>query len=285
MEMTIIEHEMLSAMLCKMKGIEMGQGDLADVPEELTEDEMRVLRYAADLWEVQGVNEKLALVAARLRETPAAERCRCAYEMIMNGCDRTTRTIFAKNAGYISVENYETVLRELAEQEADEAAAYENGLTLDDYAALMQANEAAAAFDESRRREIIEEGKSFYDDRQEDYERALHLADGDDVAYYCRLYELTHFRNLTLEETAADREMENSDLPLQCEIFADFAREEARAEQELLSDYAERYGHFTDEFFYRLGRYAVESAGYISAEQGERQREEAKSRMRLQSLQ
>lgn len=49
MEMTIIEHEMLSAMLCKMKGIEMGQGDLAEVPDELAKDEMRALRSASDL--------------------------------------------------------------------------------------------------------------------------------------------------------------------------------------------------------------------------------------------
>lgn len=217
----------------------------------------------------------MALVAAWLRKTLAAERCRLAYEMIMNGCDQTTRTILAKNADYISVKNYESVLREMAEKEA----AHKVGLAL--CAALMQTNEAAAVFDESRRQEIIEESKSFYGDRQEDYERALHLAGGNDVAYYCRLYELMHFRNLTLEELAAGREMENSDLPMQREIFADFAREETRVEQELFSEYEERYRHFTDEFYYRLGCYAIESAGYISAERGERLREEILFQERL----
>lgn len=283
MKITVLEQETLSAMYCKIYGVEMDAGELAKVPENPTEDEIRILKDVARLWEVRGVKDKLALIAKLLKEVSPSTRCRRAYEMVVNGCDPTTRAIMALNAGCVNVENYEAVLREMAQQEADDEAAREAGLSADEYAELMLAGQSAEEYEDGRRREIIEEGKSYYADKQDDYDRAARFAAEGNTAYYCRLYEITHGRELTPEEFAEDREREalDQDLPLNSEVYADFARVEAGIEQTLLWSYAERYGNLSDEFFYHLGQYAIESAGYISAERGEDQRAEALERERL----
>lgn len=277
MKMTILKQETLSAMYCKIYGVGMDEEGLARVSEHFSDDEVRVLGDVICLWEARGVKEKIALVAKRLQEVPPSMRLRRVYEMVMNGCDAVTRTVMALNAGFVSVENYEEVLRDMAEQEADEEAAREAGLLPDEYAELMMAGQAAGDYEEGLRQEIIEEGKSYYAEKQDEYDRAAFCAGKGDTAYYCRLYEITHGRKLTAEEFAEDREREvlDGDLPLQREILADFAREEAQLQQTVICAYVEQYGNLSDEFYYRLGRYVIENAGYISAERGERLREEA----------
>ncbi|MDR1702579.1 MAG: hypothetical protein LBR56_07370 [Sporomusaceae bacterium] len=304
MKTTVLNPEELCAMYCQYFNVETPEATTA-APGALSIDELRALEDFAYLREAHNIEDKIERFAYLLNNTEPGKRCRRAYEMIMNACDTKEQAVFAKNSGLMNTENYLNMLQGEAEREADVETAHLEGFSLDDYlqmaaafgkkdnftaeektvleksktentalvdlaAALRAAEEVA----ENRRRDVIEEGKSFYAEKIAEYAQAASAAPEGGMRYYFKLYEIMN-GPLTRAEILEDqiREAENPDLPLNREIFAELAQEAVEQDQEIFRSYGAKYGEQSDEFFYHLGQYAT-AGGYISAERIERERRE-----------
>lgn len=272
MKITILDQETLCALYCPIAGVEMDAEDLAPLPEDPSEDLKRVTLDVAYLWGAESVDEKLAVISERLMDVSPEQYARRLYELVMNGCDEGTRTVLAKNSGFAAVDNYIEDLRMMAEQEELQENAQKEGMSAIEYAAMLEARQAADEFDSNRKQEIINEGKSYYEDILDDFERAKNFATETSTMYYYQLYVIKHGRSaLTQDEILEDqkREAEGLGEPLHCELFADIARIEAEELQKVLSSIEEKCGGQNDAFFYELGKFAMENSGYVSAEKAE----------------
>lgn len=284
MKITILDQETLCALYCPIAGVEMDAEDLAPLPEEPTEDLKRVTLDVAYLWGAESVDEKLAVISKRLMDVSPLQYARRLYELVMNGCDEMTRTVLAKNAGFVDVDNYIDDLRMAAEQEELQENAQKEGMSAIEYAAMLEARQAADEFDSNRRQEIINEGKSYYEDIMNDFERAKSFAAEISMMYYYQLYVIKHGRSpLTQGEILEDqkREAEGLGEPLHCELFADIARIETEELQRVLSSIEEKCGGKNDAFFYELGIHAIENIGYISEEKADLMHKEYLERQAL----
>lgn len=284
MKITILDQETLCALYCPIAGVEMDAEDLAPLPEEPTEDLKRVTLDVAYLWGAESVDEKLAVISERLMDVSPLQYGRRLYELVMNGCDEMTRTVLAKNAGFTDVDNYIEDLRMTAEQEELRENAQKEGMSVIEYAAMLEARQAADEFETNRRQEIVNEGKSYYEDIMNDFERAKSFAAETSTMYYYQLYVIKHGRSaLTQDEILEDqkRETEGLGAPLYCELFADIARIETEELQRVLSSIEEKCGGKNDAFFYELGIYAIENIGYISEEKADLMHKEYLERQAL----
>lgn len=284
MKITILDQETLCALYCPIAGVNMEKEDLAPLPKDPSEDLKRVTLDVAYLWGAESVDEKLAVISERLTDASPLQYARRFYELVMNGCDEMTRTALAKNAGFIDVENYMEDLREMAEQEQMRENAQKEGVSVTEYAAMLEARQAADEFESNRRQEIVNEGKSYYEDILDDFERAKNFAAETSTMYYYQLYVIKHGRSaLTQEEILEDqkREAEGLGAPLYCELLADIARVETEELRKVLSSIEEKCGGQNEAFFYELGRYAIENIGYVSAEKAEEMHAEYLERQAL----